>query len=194
MPVDTLDFTVNDLAQLAPRWNDLIALDLVREIEKTHADSIPEMRLALAIQGYQEMHQILIAEAKGKIGVAALRAMALAVRRYAKERPGVSAAAFKSPMVDSPEWMEAAGSVRQLFMDAFKQCRLDEEAAGHAMRMLRSLLHGYVLNEMSGSFYLPANQDESFDLAVDVFLRGLPALMPSSHEYRSRIAQSTGSS
>lgn len=189
MSSNTLDFTISDLAQSAPHWDTLIALDLGSEVEITNAFTVPEMRLALAIKGYQEMYTVLLAEANGKIGVAALRSMALAVRRYVKKRPGISAATFRSPMIDSPEWMEAAGAVRQLFLKAFKQCGLKEVAAVHAMRMLRSLLHGYVLNEMSGSFYLPTDEDESFDLAVDVFLRGLPALMPSSHEYRARIAE-----
>jgi hypothetical protein len=89
-------------------------------------------------------------------------------------------------MVNSPEWIETAGAVRQLFT-AFQQYGLDEVAAAHALRILRSLVYGYVMNEMSGSFDLPADKGES-GLAVDVFLRGLPALTPCSHEYRSRSA------
>ena len=38
----------------------------------------------------------------------------------------------------------------------------------------------------ANTFGWTADHDESFDLAVDVFLRGLPALMPCSHEYRCR--------
>lgn len=194
MSVYPSEFTVSDLAGLTANWDKLIVADLNLEVEKDlitgRAQTIPEMRLILAIRGYREMHDILKVEAEGKMGVAALRAMALAFRRYAKERPGLSAATFRAPIVESPEWMEASGAVRQLFARAFRQCGLDEAAAAHAIRILRSLVHGYVINEMSGSFYLPADKDESFDLAVDVFLRGLPALMPCSHEYRSRSAHS----
>ena len=189
MSVNSTNFSADDLTVLAPGWDELISLDLKREVGNTSAVSAPEIRLALAIKGYREMFEILTLEVNGKRGVAALRAMALAFRRYAKERPGLSAATFRSPMIQSPEWMEAAGAVRQLFVRALQQCGLDNEAAGYAIRMLRSLVHGYVVNEMSGSFYLPGDQNESFDLAVDVFLRGLPALMPCSHEYRSRNAE-----
>jgi hypothetical protein len=185
MSANMSEFTANDLIVLAPRWDELIAADIVREIER---DTVPDMRLALAIKGYREMHEILTAETKGKRGVAALRAMALAFRRYAKERPGLSAATFRSAMVESPEWMEAARALRQLFIKAFQQYGLDEVAAAHAHRILRSLVYGYVTSEMLGAFYLPADNNESFDLAVDVVLRGLPALTPCSHEYRSRSA------
>jgi hypothetical protein len=112
------------------------------------------------------MHEILTAETKGKSGVAALRAMALAFRRYAKERPGLSAATFRSAMVESPEWMEAARALRHLFIKAFRQYGLDEVAAAHAHRILRSLVYGYVASEMSGAFYLPPDKNESFDLAT----------------------------
>lgn len=186
MSVTKLEFSVNDLAGFTAPWTDLMVADLVEEVEKTEALSATDMRLALSIKGYREIHEVLEAETKGKCAVAALRAMTLAFRRYAKEKPGLSAATFRSPIVESAEWMQAADAVQQLFFRALKQCGLDEIAAGHALRMIRSLVHGYVISEMSGSFYLPADQDESFDLAVDVFLRGLPALMPCSHEYRSR--------
>jgi hypothetical protein len=141
---------VKELARLSPRWDDMIAADLFREVQINIAVSGHDMRLALAIRGYREMHDILIAEAKGRPGIVALRAMALALRRYAKERPCLSAAIFRSPMIESSEWMEAASAVRQLFIKAFQKYGLDEVAAGHALRMLRSLVHGYVIGEMSG--------------------------------------------
>ena len=48
------EFTVNDLAGLAPRWDKLIAADLVREVENDtseRVETIDEMRLFLAIKG-----------------------------------------------------------------------------------------------------------------------------------------------
>lgn len=38
-------------------------------------------------------------------------------------------------------------------------------------------MRGFVINEMSGSFYGSADYDESFDLAVDIYLGGLPTLV-----------------
>ena len=92
----------------------------------------------------RQMHDLLTAETKGRTGTAALKAMAAASRRYAKERPGLSAATFRSPIVESPEWMQAFRAVRQLFEKAFSECGLDEVGATHALRILRSLVRGFV--------------------------------------------------
>jgi hypothetical protein len=167
------EFTVNDLAGLAPRWDKLIAADLVREVENDTADrveTIDEMRLFLAIKGYRQMFDLLTTETAGKTGAAALRAMAMASRGYAKERPGLSAATFRCPMVESPEWMAAFVAVRRLFEKAFSECGLDDMATAQALRTLRSLVRGFIINEMSGSASASADFDESFDFAMDVFL------------------------
>jgi hypothetical protein len=62
-----------------------------------------------------------------------------------------AAATFRCPMIESPEWMAAFTAVRQLFQKAFAKCGLDDLAAAHAMSILRSLVRGFVINEMSGS-------------------------------------------
>jgi Tetracyclin repressor-like, C-terminal domain len=179
MSVYSPEFTVTDLAGLAPRWDKLIAADLVIEVENDTADrveTIDEMRLLLAIKGYRQIFDLLTGETAGKTGAAALRAMAVASRGYAKERPGLSAATFRCPMIESPEWMAAFTAVRRLFEKAFAECGLEEVAAAHALRILRSLVRGFVINEMSGSAAASAEFDESFDFAMDIFLGGLPAL------------------
>lgn len=173
-------FTINDPIVSAPSWNKLIAADLIREMEfdiSERLDSIPEMRPFLAIKGYRQLHMILAHECQDKTGAAALKAMALVSRAYAKQRPGLSAATFRTPILESEEWMEASKAVTKLFIPAFTQCGLDEVAAVHGIRMLRCLVRGFVVNEMSGSFYASSDYDESYELAIDVFIRGLPALM-----------------
>jgi hypothetical protein len=63
------EFTVTDLAGLAPRWDKLIAADLVGEVENDTAErveTIDEMRLFLAIKGYRQIFDLLKAEGAGK--------------------------------------------------------------------------------------------------------------------------------
>lgn len=165
---------------VAPNWTRSIAADLVQEIEHDIGDSIetiPEMRLFLAVKAYRLLHDAMNREREGKSGVVALKAMALAARRFAKDRPGLFAATFRSPVGESKEWMDGSITMRQLFTGIFLECGLDETAAVHALRMLRSLVRGFVVNEMSGSFHAAASNDESYELAIDVFICGLPVLM-----------------
>ncbi len=72
--------------------------------------------------------------------------------------------------------MEAATALQQILIEKLKQCVLDEVASDHALRMVRSLVQAFVLNEMLGSFFTSAGFEESFELAVDVLIDGLPAL------------------
>jgi hypothetical protein len=46
----------------------------------------------------------------------------------------------------------------------------------HALRMLRSLLHGFAVLEAAGGFQLDTDVDESFDWLVDFVDRGLLSL------------------
>jgi hypothetical protein len=77
--------------------------------------------------------------------------------------------------------MAAFTAVRRLFEEAFAECGLDDMAAAHAIRILRGLVRGFVINEMSGSAAASADFDESFDFAMDVFLGGLPTLLRKPH-------------
>jgi hypothetical protein len=50
---------------------------------------------------------------------------------------------------------------------------LEEQAAIHATRGLRSIFHGFTSLEQKGGFGLPVDTDESFRLLIDTYLAGL---------------------
>jgi len=54
------------------------------------------MRRILAVKGYLGLRRRIERDVKGKSGPAALRAMADAMRNYALEHPGLSAATFRT--------------------------------------------------------------------------------------------------
>jgi hypothetical protein len=55
---------------------------------------------------------------------------------------------------------------------------LEGEQAQHALRMLRSLVRGFVLNEMALSFLDSLDYQRSYELAIEVFIQGLSAFRP----------------
>lgn len=103
--------------------------------------------------------------------------MALGMRSYALERPGLSAATFRNPIIDSPEW-RAGSELAQTVFGVFAQIGLEGEQAQHALRMLRSLVRGFVLNEMALSFLDSLDYQRSYELAIEVFIQGLSAFRP----------------
>jgi hypothetical protein len=176
-------FSVDEVLSLsASSWDKRITTDLIAELEVHLADKVstlPEMRRILAVKGYRGLHRRIEGDVKDKNGVAALRAMAHAMRDFALEHPGLSAATFRNSTTDSPEWRQALGELSQTAYRVFSQVALDGQPAQQALRMLRSLVRGFVLNEMVASFLEPLDYGVSFELAIDAFVLGLPAFKTS---------------
>jgi hypothetical protein len=162
-------------------WDKRIATDLIAEIEVHLGDRIstlPEMRRILAVKGYQGLRRRIENDIEGKRGLDALRTMAFAMRSFALERPGLTAATFRTAVTDSPEWRKALAELSQTVFCVFADVGLEGEAAQHALRVLRSFVRGYVLNEMAASFLEPLDYQQSFELGIEMFILGFPALGP----------------
>jgi hypothetical protein len=66
----------------------------------------------------------------------------------------------------------------QTVFGVFAQVGLEGEQAQHALRMLRSLVRGFVINEMALSFLDSLDYQRSYELAIEVFIQGLSAFRP----------------
>jgi hypothetical protein len=173
-------FSVEEiLSEDANRWDLRIAADLAADIESHLSEkttTLPEVRRLLAVKGYRELRARLELEVGNTTGNDAIRAMALAMRAFAHDRPGLSAATFRTSMTDSPEWRREGQLLGAAALKVFDSAGLRGEPAIEALRMLRALVRGFVLHEMSGSFLEEVDYDRSYGLAVGVFVRGLDAL------------------
>jgi hypothetical protein len=160
-------------------WDRKIAADLTAEMEHHLAEkisTIPEMRRFLAVKGYRELRQHIEGGIAGKTGAGALRAAMLSMRRYAMERPGMSAATFRNPDTDSPEWRAAQMELVAIMFAIFSQLGIRGVQAQHALRVLRSFVRGFVLHEMGASFLDPLEHDQSYAIGIDIFIEGLGVL------------------
>jgi hypothetical protein len=175
----TQKFSADEILSLsANSWDKRITVDLVAEMEIHLSDKVatlPEMRRILAVKGYQALRRRIECDVIDKSGVAALRAMAHSMRDFALEHPGLSAATFRSSTTDTPEWRQALRDLSESAYRVFAQVFLQGEPAQQALRMLRSLIRGFVLNEMAASFLEPLDYKVSFELAIDAYVLGLPA-------------------
>jgi len=172
-------FGVDEVLSLpASVWDKRIAVDLVAEMEILLADQVatlPEMRRILAVKGYRKLRRGIERDVKDKVGVAALRAMARSMRDFALQHPGLSAATFRSAATDSPDWRQALGELLDTAYRVLAQVGLQGEPAQQALRMLRSLIRGFVLNQMAAPLLEPLDYAGSFELAIDAYVLGLPA-------------------
>jgi AcrR family transcriptional regulator len=139
-----------------------------------HVDGLGDLRARLGARGARQMASALQAAAAGRSGADALRAVASAYRAYAHTHPGSYAAmqVASDRQGDGPHPPAGAAAVG-VFVAVLDGYGIAGEAAIHAVRAVRSSLHGFVTLEREGGFGLPLSLDESFATLVEMIEAGL---------------------
>jgi AcrR family transcriptional regulator len=136
-----------------------------------HVEGLGDLRARLGERGARELAAEVQAAAAGRSGVDALRAVANGCRAYAHAHPGTYAA---SQIVSGREENEAAAAAAvSVFLAVLEGYGISGEAAIHAVRAVRSALHGFVALELEGGFGIPLSLDESYATLVDMIDAGL---------------------
>lgn len=138
-----------------------------------HVDGLGELRVRLAARGARELVDALSAAVAGRAGGDALRAVAGAYRAYALRHPGTYAA-IQVPR-EEPELAASAAEVVELIAAVLRGYGLEGDDLIHAIRAVRSALHGFVMLEREGGFALPQDRQASFDALVALLDGGLRA-------------------
>ncbi|HTP18365.1 MAG TPA: TetR-like C-terminal domain-containing protein [Solirubrobacteraceae bacterium] len=138
-----------------------------------HIDGLDDLRTRLGARGARELATTLQSAAAGRARGDALRAIAVAYREYAHAHPGTYGA---MQIVSDSEEFEAAGTeVVGVILAVLRGYGLEGEPAIHAVRAIRSALHGFVSLERESGFGLPINIDDSYDILVAMLDAGLAA-------------------
>jgi AcrR family transcriptional regulator len=137
-----------------------------------HIAGLSGLRCELALLGIRELSRRLARAALGTSGDDAVRSIALAYRAFAREHPGLYAASLR-PDVRDPEQQEAGREVVDIALAVLAPYGLRGDAAIHAVRGLRSALHGFASLEAAGAFDLPLDRDQSFEYLICLFISGL---------------------
>lgn len=102
--------------------------------------------------------------------------MAEAYVHFARTRPGLYEATLQAPDSQNERLIRWSNDTITLVARLLAPYELDELNLIHAVRGLRSLMHGFVAIEHAGGFGLPVNLNESFASVIEVYLAGLPRL------------------
>ena len=105
----------------------------------------------------------------------ALVGVAAAYRAYAKAHPGRYDAMQRAPAADDDELLAAAAEVVELLTDILRGWQLAPDDRIHAVRAVRSALHGFVDLERVGGFGRPVDPDRSYTWLVRGLAAGLRA-------------------
>ena len=141
-----------------------------------HVDGLPGLYRELALMNVHLLNARLGNAAMGRSGPEAVMAVAQAYRAYIKEFPGLYMASLRAARTQTPvdvELQTAEDRVVEITLVVMGSFGLKKEDGLHALRGLRSIVHGFATLEVAGGFGLPLDCDESFRRLVELFIRGL---------------------
>jgi AcrR family transcriptional regulator len=138
-----------------------------------HVAGLPGLKHDLALFCSRELLDRLLRATIGKSCAEAIFAFANAYRAYAREAPGRYGLTLQAPRPGDRELQNIAQQLIEVALAILAPYRLSEENAIHAIRSLRSIVHGFVSLEGAGGFALPVDLDASFHWLIDLFIAGL---------------------
>ncbi|KPV59440.1 TetR family transcriptional regulator [Paenibacillus sp. A3] len=138
-----------------------------------HVNGLSGLRSKLAVHGLEQLLHVMTQAVVGRSGDDAVRELGKAYVAFARAHPGLYDATLRAPDPQDEEVRRLAGETVDLVVRALQAYELKDDAALHAVRGLRSLLHGFSSLEQRGGFGLPLDLDVSFRLLLDTFLAGL---------------------
>lgn len=142
-----------------------------------HVDGLPGLRRVLRTHALRLLLDRLRNAAVGQGGRQSLLELGLAYIGFVREHPGLYEAVNRqgAPGTEPIEQTELAGQIMDLFARLLRPLGCSDERFVHALRGLRSLVHGFASLETLGGFRIPVDTDESLLQAVNFYLDGLLA-------------------
>ncbi|MBM7662360.1 AcrR family transcriptional regulator [Bacillus mesophilus] len=141
-----------------------------------HIEGLDDLRNKLALIGMNRLFHGLKAAIGNKTGDEAVHAMSIGYVQFSRQNPGLYELTLAAPNPENIEIQQAGKSIVELTIEVLQEYKLERENAIHAVRGLRSLLHGFASLEQKQAFGLPVNLDKSLHLLVNTFLAGLHSL------------------
>ena len=141
-----------------------------------HVTSQADLAHRIAILAATEFGDAIRDATQGRAGGDALAAAAHAMRTYVREHPG-RYEAVNSARPEGPDDPFIPASTRALgsLSAVLRGYHLDPAQEIHALRMLRSMLHGFSTLEVAGGFQIDTDIDDSFTWMITFIDQGLQA-------------------
>jgi AcrR family transcriptional regulator len=138
-----------------------------------HVGGLEALRRELKLLVMHELNTALTRATIGKSRDDAVRALAAAYRAFVKRHPGTYAATMVAAPKNDPAVEAAAGHIVETLLSVLSGYGLDRREGIHAIRAMRSAVHGFAALEIAGGFGIPLDVDKSFDWLVSSLLKGL---------------------
>jgi AcrR family transcriptional regulator len=138
-----------------------------------HFDGLPGLRKNLAIYGLNKLYEEIMQAAVGVSGTEAILSISRAYVVFSRKYPGVYEATLAAPDQKDVEAHQAGGKIVELLVRVLQAYNLEGDMALHAVRGLRSILHGFSSLEQRGGFKMALDLDESLEIIIKAFIEGI---------------------
>jgi AcrR family transcriptional regulator len=142
-----------------------------------HVGGLADLQHRLATLAMTELGEVIRDAVQGKAGLDALTALLTAVRAYVSAHPGRYTATIGAEFSGPGDPLLAAGTrVINSIAAVLRGYGIGESEMDHAIRTIRSTMHGFAMLEASRGFQWNADPDQSFDWMINFIDRGLHRL------------------
>ena len=138
-----------------------------------HFDGLGGLRKKMAIYGLNRLYEELVQAAIGVAGDDAVLSISKAYVDFARRHPGIYEATLMAPDREDEGVQLAGAKVVELSVRVLQDCHLKDERALHAVRGLRSILHGFSSLEQRGGFKMALDLNESLEIIIKGFISGM---------------------
>lgn len=141
-----------------------------------HVTSLADLSHRIAVLAMTELGDAIRDATQGRAGSDALTVAAQAMRTYVKDHSGRYAAGNGArPTGPDDPLIPANNRLLASLTAVLRGYRLDPSQEIHALRMLRSMMHGFAALEAAGGFQIDTDVDESFTWMTNLIDHGLQA-------------------
>lgn len=138
-----------------------------------HISGLEGLQQGIALWGVTELGRRMSRAAVGKSGEEAVMAIAEAYRAFAKGHPGIYPFVVQAPDPSDRALERASAEILSTIQAVLAPYGLEGSESLHAIRALRSCVHGFVSMEAGRGFGMALDVDASFRYLVEMFIRGL---------------------
>lgn len=138
-----------------------------------HVNGLPALRSHLVLYGLRQLNEVIREAADERQGKAAVMSIAKAYLLFARNHSGLYSLTLRAPSIEHQEHVKLGEQLVERLLAALTPFNLSHEEGIHAVRGLRSLLHGFASIEAEGGFGMPVDVNESFHYTMNLFLSGL---------------------
>ncbi|WP_400243677.1 TetR/AcrR family transcriptional regulator [Niallia sp. JL1B1071] len=138
-----------------------------------HINGLSDIMNLLTLRALEDLYRLLkqaITDAKKE---EAIHPLSVAYLTYAREQPGLYALTIESASKKEKDITTVANQIIDLITEILEPYNLSKEDMIHAIRGLRSILHGFASIENHKGFGMPIDIDKSFYYLISTFIKGL---------------------